>query len=108
MICPTCNEHDVGEPPWESWYRCANCDVHPETSLYMKAQHEKIVILEAKLEALERDLKNARIFLAERDEKLEHQAEQITRLETGQVSLRLTLTTANELITRLCDAYLDD
>ena len=73
--------------------------------------HEELIelrILEAKLEALGRDLKNARIFLAERDEKLERQAEQITRLETGQVSLRLTLTSANELITRLCDAYLDD
>ena len=53
MICPTCNEHDVGQSPWPSWYRCGNCDVHPETSLHMKEQRERIAALEAKLEAME-------------------------------------------------------
>ena len=63
MICPTCNEDDIGEPPWESWHRCANCDVHPETSLHMKAQRERIAALEAKLEAMERTNERMRQML---------------------------------------------
>ena len=55
MICPTCNEQDIGEPPWESWYRCANCDIHPDTSLYMKTQRERIASLEVKLDAMEQE-----------------------------------------------------
>jgi hypothetical protein len=37
MNCPTCKEWDIGEGPWESWRRCPNCDVHPDTSIYMAA-----------------------------------------------------------------------
>ena len=62
MICPTCNEDDIGEPPWESWHRCANCDVHPETSLHMKAQRERIAALEAKLEAMRRKERARALF----------------------------------------------
>ena len=52
--------------------------------------------LEAKLEAVGRDLSNATIFLSERDEKIKRQAEQITRLETSRASLRVALAAAQE------------
>ena len=65
MICPTCNEWDIGEPPWESWYQCANCDVHPETSLHMKAQRERIAALEAERDGLRAKLEAIKEAAAE-------------------------------------------
>ena len=59
MICPTCNEWDIGEPPWPSWYQCANCDIHPEISLHMKAQRERIAALETENAELRRMLADA-------------------------------------------------
>ena len=61
MICPTCNDHDIGEPPWPSWYQCANCDIHPETSLHRKTQREKIAALEAERDELKAKLKECLI-----------------------------------------------
>ena len=57
---------------------------------------EYVAALEARLGAMQRDLNNANIFLAERDEKLKRQAARITKLETGRASLREALAAAQE------------
>ena len=67
MLCPNCKEFDVGDGPWEYWDRCANCDMHPEISIF---------------------LKNKKIILERREQKIERQAEQITRLESSRKTLR--------------------
>ena len=51
MKCPSC-DWEIKEAPWESWYRCANCDTRPETALAMKKQAERIKELEAKNKGL--------------------------------------------------------
>ena len=33
MKCPLCNGWEIGDGPWEPWYRCANCDTRPNTAL---------------------------------------------------------------------------
>ena len=51
MKCPSCG-WEIKEAPWESWYRCPNCDTRPETALAMKKQAERIKELEAKNKGL--------------------------------------------------------
>ena len=62
-----------------------------DRSVQIDALETENAEFKAKLEAMERDLNNANIFLAERDKKLERQAEQITRLETSRACLREAL-----------------
>lgn len=52
MQCPSCKEQDIGEGPWASWYRCVNCDVHPDTSIYMEKQRQEIATLKEQSAAL--------------------------------------------------------
>ncbi len=67
MLCPSCKGFDVGEAPWEEWERCPSCDTRPETALAMR---------------------NQRIIIERREQKIERQAKQITRLESSRKTLR--------------------
>ncbi len=67
MLCPSCKGIDVGEAPWEEWERCGNCDTRPESALAMR---------------------NQKIIIERREQKIEDQAKQITRLESSRKTLR--------------------
>ena len=51
MKCPSCNGWEIGEEPWESWYRCPNCDTRPATAQALVDYEELVAKLEAELAA---------------------------------------------------------